>query len=148
MSEDGPIARAAPPHAEEVRLRTSPNSWRFARLVSGVHILRALQYVAALGVLWIHLTDPGVTGFFAARFNWMISGTAFKPYVYRALIGWVKGYDRQGVEIAEFPNVKKWVDRMLARPAVAKAIEIRRDPPTDLSKDKEAQKILFGQRAR
>ncbi len=37
---------------------------------------------------------------------------------------------------------------MLARPAVAKAIEIRRDPPVDLSKDKEAQKILFGQRAR
>ena len=31
---------------------------------------------------------------------------------------------------------------------IAKAIEIRRDPPLDLSKDKEAQKILFGQRAR
>jgi GST-like protein len=65
-----------------------------------------------------------------------------------ALIGWVKGYERQGIDISEFPNVKAWIDRMLARPAVARAIEIRRDPPTDLSKDKEAQKILFGQRAR
>jgi GST-like protein len=65
-----------------------------------------------------------------------------------ALIGWVKGYDRQGIDIAEFQNVKGWIDRMLARPAVAKAIETRRDPPVDLSKDKEAQKILFGQRAR
>ena len=65
-----------------------------------------------------------------------------------ALIGWVRGYDRQGIDIAEFPNVKRWIDRMLARPAVAKAIETRRDPPVDLSKDKEAQKILFGQRAR
>ncbi len=64
-----------------------------------------------------------------------------------ALIGWIKTYERQGIDIAEFPNVGKWIDRMLARPAVAKAIEMRRDPPVDLSKDKEAQKILFGQRA-
>jgi GST-like protein len=65
-----------------------------------------------------------------------------------ALIGWIKAYERMGIDIAEFPNVKAWIDRMLARPAVAKAIEIRRDPPLDLSKDKEAQKVLFGQRAR
>ena len=50
-----------------------------------------------------------------------------------ALIGWIKAHERQGVDIAEFPNVKRWIDRMLARPAVAKAIEIRRDPPLDLS---------------
>jgi len=65
-----------------------------------------------------------------------------------ALIGWVKAYERMGVDIAEFPNVKAWIDRMLARPAVAKAIEMRRDPPVNLADDKEAQKILFGQRAR
>ena len=65
-----------------------------------------------------------------------------------ALIGWVKGYERQGVDIAEFPNVKSWIDAMLARPAVARALEIGATPPVDLSTDKEAQKILFGQRAR
>jgi GSH-dependent disulfide-bond oxidoreductase len=65
-----------------------------------------------------------------------------------ALIGWIKAHERQGIDIAEFPNVKRWIDRMLARPAVDKAIAIRRDPPTDLSADKEAQKVLFGQRAR
>jgi GSH-dependent disulfide-bond oxidoreductase len=65
-----------------------------------------------------------------------------------ALIGWIKGYERRDIDIAEFPNAKRWIDAMLARPAVAKAIEIRRDPPLDLSKDQEAQKILFGQRAR
>jgi GST-like protein len=63
-----------------------------------------------------------------------------------ALIGWIKSYERQGIDIGEFPNVKNWIDRMLARPAVARAIEIRRDPPVDLSQNKEAQKILFGQR--
>jgi GST-like protein len=66
-----------------------------------------------------------------------------------ALIGWVKGYERRGVDIAEFPNVKAWIDRMLARPAVARGLDVGKDAPrSDLATDKEAQKVLFGQRAR
>jgi GST-like protein len=66
-----------------------------------------------------------------------------------ALIGWVKGFERQGIDIAEFPNVRRWVDRMLARPAVERALKVGAEVPrTDLATDKEAQKILFGQRAR
>ncbi len=65
-----------------------------------------------------------------------------------ALVGWIKQFENQGIDIDEFQNVKSWIDRMLARPAVDRALQIRRDPPTDLSTDKEAQKILFGQRAR
>jgi GST-like protein len=65
-----------------------------------------------------------------------------------ALIGWMKQFERQGIDIEEFPHVKRWIDRMLARPAVHRALQIRRDPPTDLATDAEAQKILFGQRAR
>ena len=66
-----------------------------------------------------------------------------------SLIGWVKGYERQGIAIAEFPNVKRWIDTMLARPAVDRALKIGADVPrSDLATDKEAQKILFNQRAR
>jgi GST-like protein len=66
-----------------------------------------------------------------------------------ALIGWVKGYVRREIDIAEFPHVKRWIDTMLARPAVDRGLKVGADRPTsDLSKDKEAQKILFGQRAR
>jgi GST-like protein len=66
-----------------------------------------------------------------------------------ALIGWVKGYERREIDIAEFPNVKRWIDMMLARPAVAKGIAIGSEVrTTNLATDKEAQKILFGQRAR
>ena len=61
-----------------------------------------------------------------------------------ALIGWIKAYERQGVDIAEFPNVKAWIDRMLARPAVAKAIEIRRDPPTDLATTRRRRRSSSG----
>ncbi len=66
-----------------------------------------------------------------------------------ALIGWVKGYLRRDIDIAEFPNVQRWIDTMLARPAVDRGLKVGSDAPTsDLSQDKEAQKVLFGQRAR
>jgi GST-like protein len=66
-----------------------------------------------------------------------------------AIIGWAKLWERHGVTAEEFPNVVAWVNRLLARPAVAKGLDIKApEPPVDLSQDKEAQKVLFGQRAR
>jgi GSH-dependent disulfide-bond oxidoreductase len=66
-----------------------------------------------------------------------------------ALIGWIKGYARRDIDIDEFPDVKRWIDAMLARPAVDRGLKVGSDAPTtDLSKDQEAQRILFGQRAR
>jgi GST-like protein len=66
-----------------------------------------------------------------------------------ACVGWVKLWEGQGQDIAEFPNVKRWLETLLARPAVKKGLEIPGNAPkTDLATDKEAQKILFGQRAR
>ena len=65
-----------------------------------------------------------------------------------ALVGWVKQYERQGIDIIEFPNVRNWIDRILSRPAVERALAIKSDQAIDVATDKEAQKILFGQRAR
>jgi len=66
-----------------------------------------------------------------------------------AIVGWAKLWERQGQDIAEFPHVKRWLDVMLARPAVARGLEVKVDqPPMDLATDKDAQKMLFGQRAR
>ncbi|WP_237153968.1 glutathione S-transferase family protein [Oryzibacter oryziterrae] len=66
-----------------------------------------------------------------------------------AIVGWAKLWDRQKMDIEEFPNVKAWLARVLARPAVAKGIAIAAPvPPTNLADDKEAQKVLFNQRAR
>ena len=63
---------------------------------------------------------------------------------------WVRPYQNQGQDIAEFANLKAWFERMAARPAVDKAVkageELRRN--YDLANDKEAQKMLFGQTAR
>lgn len=66
-----------------------------------------------------------------------------------ACVGWAKGWEKQGQTIDDTPNVKRWLERMLARPAVSRGLAVKVDAPAlDLAADKEAQKILFGQRAR
>ncbi len=66
-----------------------------------------------------------------------------------ACIGWVKPYERQGQDLKDFPNLKAWFERMLARPAVAKGLEvgIEKREQLNLAADKDAQSVLFGQRA-
>ncbi len=67
-----------------------------------------------------------------------------------ASIGWVIPYERQGQDLNEFPNLKRWFETMKARPAVFKGIEIGKEEreKSNLATNKEAQKILFGQKAR
>jgi GSH-dependent disulfide-bond oxidoreductase len=66
-----------------------------------------------------------------------------------AAVGWAKGWEKQGQRIEETPNVKRWLDAMLERPAVRLGLAVAVEAPAlDLAADKEAQKVLFGQRAR
>ena len=64
---------------------------------------------------------------------------------------WVRPYKNQGQDLAEFPHLEKWFQRVRERPAVAKAVKVGEDLRSasySLAQDKEAQKVLFGQRAR
>jgi GSH-dependent disulfide-bond oxidoreductase len=65
-----------------------------------------------------------------------------------AIWPWASLWKNQEQEIEQFPNMAAWLDRVGSRPGVQKgralAAELRGSGPTD----KEAQKILFGQRAR
>ena len=63
---------------------------------------------------------------------------------------WVRPYKRQGQNLDEFPALKAWYERIHDRPAVARAIEIaKRDRGEfNLAEDKDAQAMLFGQKAR
>ena len=67
-----------------------------------------------------------------------------------ACIGWAKSWERQGQNIKDFPHLERWIDRMLARPAVERglAVYLEERAKMDLSKDKDAQAVLFGQKAR
>jgi GST-like protein len=65
-----------------------------------------------------------------------------------AIIEWSNGWEKQGMDIAEFPHFAAWNARVNAREAIARAraISIEGRDRIDLSQDREAQKVLFGQR--
>jgi GST-like protein len=61
---------------------------------------------------------------------------------------WTKGWEGQGQNIEDFPNVKRWQETIVARLATTRAYAVadtvrRREQPMDA----EAKKILFGQTA-
>ncbi|TVQ58086.1 MAG: glutathione S-transferase family protein [Rhodobacteraceae bacterium] len=65
-----------------------------------------------------------------------------------AIWPWAQGWERQEQDIAQFPHMKAWLDRMWARPAVKTARALGAEHRRELKDDKAAQAVLFGQRAR
>lgn len=61
---------------------------------------------------------------------------------------WVRPFKNQGQDLDDFPHVKRWFETISARPAVEKAVAVGQEYRRNLADDKEAQKVLFGQRAR
>lgn len=66
---------------------------------------------------------------------------------------WASAYDRFDIDLDEFPNVKRWLETVKARPAVEKAMALGadlREDPSNLSEDEAARraKVLANQRAR
>jgi GSH-dependent disulfide-bond oxidoreductase len=64
-----------------------------------------------------------------------------------AIWPWARRWQNQQQDIARFPRMAAWIDRIAERPAVRQAVEVGRDARTDFSRDREAQRILFGQAA-
>ena len=66
-----------------------------------------------------------------------------------ACVGWASRWQRQGQDIALFPHVRRWLDRVLARPAVYKGMHIWIEAASKVSmQDPNTRAILFEQRAR
>ncbi len=67
-----------------------------------------------------------------------------------ACIGWAQLWERQGQDIKQFPNLESWIERMKARPAVAKGLSLglEKREQSNFDKDKDQQAVLFGQKAR
>jgi GSH-dependent disulfide-bond oxidoreductase len=67
-----------------------------------------------------------------------------------ACFSWARGFERQGINISEFPRVKRWIDTLHARPAVQKGVKVAeemRNPPGAMQ-DPRVRAVLFNQRAR
>jgi GST-like protein len=41
-----------------------------------------------------------------------------------AIFPWMRGAENRGVNIAEYPNVKRWFDEINARPAVQRGVQV------------------------
>jgi GSH-dependent disulfide-bond oxidoreductase len=66
-----------------------------------------------------------------------------------ACVGWASRWERQGQDIGQFPHLKRWLDTLLARPAVQRGMAVRADEASQVDmRDPQVQAVLFGQRAR
>jgi GSH-dependent disulfide-bond oxidoreductase len=66
-----------------------------------------------------------------------------------ACVGWANLWERQGQNIDEFPNLKRWLETVKARPAVKRGMALGADLRKGIDmKDPKVQGVLFGQRAR
>jgi GST-like protein len=77
--------------------------------------------------------------FVAGRF-FSIADMAIWPWAYR--------WQNQQQDIERFPHMRAWLGRVGARPAVQAGQAVGEDRRMDLTKDREAQRILFNQTAR
>jgi GST-like protein len=88
------------------------------------------------GVLDRRLADRA----FVAGADYTIADMAIYP--------WIVPYERQGQNLADFPNIARWFAAIAARPATIRAYEIAQSINTVPSvSSEESRRILFGQTA-
>ena len=60
-----------------------------------------------------------------------------------AIFPWLRSWQNQGIDWADYPHLKIWFDRIAERPAVQKAVQVLADARKPLL-DNKAKKALFG----
>ncbi|KQT55294.1 MULTISPECIES: glutathione S-transferase N-terminal domain-containing protein [unclassified Aureimonas] len=65
-----------------------------------------------------------------------------------AAFGWIVPHENQGQNLDDTPHLKRWFEAVKARPAVERGLAVGRDYRKNIAEDKDAQAILFNQRAR
>jgi GSH-dependent disulfide-bond oxidoreductase len=66
-----------------------------------------------------------------------------------ACVGWASRAERFGQSLGDFPNVKRWLETMLARPAVQRGLAVKVEAAFHVDmKDPAVRAVLFNQRAR
>lgn len=61
-----------------------------------------------------------------------------------AIFPWLRSWQNQGIDWADYPALKDWFDRIAARPAVQRGVAVLADARKPLTDDK-ARHALFGQ---
>jgi GST-like protein len=60
-----------------------------------------------------------------------------------AVFPWTRSHANQGVDLDEYPNVKRWFEAIGARPAVQRGVKVLADRRRPITGDKERD-VLFG----
>lgn len=63
-----------------------------------------------------------------------------------AVFPWLRGYERQGQKLEDYPNLKRWYEAIKARPAVQRGIEVAKDATPQQGFDQQARENLFGKK--
>jgi GST-like protein len=61
-----------------------------------------------------------------------------------AVFPWLRSWERQGVNLADYPNVKRWFDAIAARPAVERGVQVLNEKSRSGPMDEKQKEILFG----
>lgn len=61
-----------------------------------------------------------------------------------AVFPWMRSHPRQGVDLADFPNVQRWYEEIAARPAVQRGVEVLKERRGSGTFDAKAREVLFG----
>jgi GST-like protein len=66
-----------------------------------------------------------------------------------ACVSWIRHAERQGETFSDFPHLKRWLDAVRARPAVARGMHVRVEAASAVDvRDPKVRAVLFGQKAR
>lgn len=61
-----------------------------------------------------------------------------------ATFPWLRSYERQGQNLDDFPNVKRWFSAINARPAVQRGLELLKEHQSAGPVDAKAREMMFG----
>ncbi len=61
-----------------------------------------------------------------------------------AIFPWLRSWERQGVNIADYPNLRRWFDTIAGRPAVERGVKVLSDLSRSGPMDEKQREILFG----
>jgi GST-like protein len=57
---------------------------------------------------------------------------------------WLRSYERQGVRMDDYPNVKRWFDQLNARPAVERGLQVLAERRRTTPLTPEQREVMFG----
>lgn len=60
-----------------------------------------------------------------------------------AIFPWLRNWQNQGIDWADFPHLKQWFDTIAARPAVQRGVAVLADARKPITDDK-SREVLFG----